>query len=79
MIRLGEGGDRFGLRRGGLTFYRLTAEHPHGSVLAPHLRAGMLADTVVYRGGRVRLRHDEIAAEVAALSRRRCPTAIRCA
>ena len=35
IIRLGEGGDRFGLRRGGLTFARLTAEHPHGAVLAP--------------------------------------------
>ena len=73
VIRLGDGGDRFGLRRGGLTFSRLTAEHPHGSVLAPHLRAGVLADTVVYRGGRMRLRHDEIAAEVAALSRRSVP------
>ena len=73
IIRLGAGGDRFGLRRGGLTFSRLTAEHPHGAVLAPHLRAGVLADTVVYRGGRMRLRHDEIAAEVEALSRRRAP------
>ena len=29
---------------------RLAAEHPHGTVLAPNLRAGVLADTVVYRG-----------------------------
>jgi anaerobic selenocysteine-containing dehydrogenase len=42
-------------------------------VLAPSLRAGVLADTVVYRGGRVRLRHDEIAAEVDALVRRSAP------
>ena len=35
VIRLGEGGDRFGLRRGGLTFSRLAADHPHGTVLAP--------------------------------------------
>jgi anaerobic selenocysteine-containing dehydrogenase len=73
VVRLSEGGDRFGLRRGGLTFDRLTADHPHGRVLAAHLRPGVLADTVAYRGGRVRLRHDDIAAEVEALSRRRVP------
>ncbi len=43
VIRLGDGGDRFGLRRGGLTFSRLTADHPHGAVLAPNLRDGVLA------------------------------------
>jgi anaerobic selenocysteine-containing dehydrogenase len=73
VIRLGDGGDRYGLCRGGLSFSRLSAEHPHGAVLAPNLRDGVLRDTVVYRGRRVRLRHDEIAAEVEALSRRRVP------
>jgi anaerobic selenocysteine-containing dehydrogenase len=73
VIRLGDGGDRFGLRRGGLSFSRLAADHPHGVVLAPNLRDGVLADTVVYGGGRVRLRHDEIAAEIEALSRRHAP------
>jgi anaerobic selenocysteine-containing dehydrogenase len=73
VIRLGEGGDRFGLRRGGLTFSRLTAEHPHGKVLAANLRDGVLADTVVYRERRVRLQHDEIAAEVDAVRGRRAP------
>jgi anaerobic selenocysteine-containing dehydrogenase len=73
VIRLGEGGDLFGLRRGGLTFARLTADHPHGKVLSPNLRDGVLSKVVVYRGGRVRLRHDDIAAEVEALSRRRVP------
>jgi anaerobic selenocysteine-containing dehydrogenase len=73
VIRLGEGGDRYGLRRGGLSFTRLTAEYPHGTVLAPTLREGVLKDTVVYRGGRVRLRHDDIAEEVAKLSRRSTP------
>lgn len=72
VIRLGEGGDRFGLRRG-LSFTKLTADHPHGAVLAPNLRDGVLRDTVVYRGGRIRLRHDEIAAEVEKLVRRRVP------
>ncbi|MGV0787152.1 molybdopterin-dependent oxidoreductase [Mycolicibacterium sp. XJ2] len=70
VIRLAEGGDRFGLRRG-LSFSKLTGNHPHGAVLADHLRAGVLRDTVVYRGRRVRLRHDEIAAEVDKLSHRR--------
>jgi anaerobic selenocysteine-containing dehydrogenase len=73
VIRLGEGGDRYGLRRGGLTFSRLAADHPHGTVLARNLRAGVLRKVVVYRGGRVRLRHDEIAAEVEALARRQAP------
>jgi len=75
VIRLGEAGDRYGLRRGGLSFARLTAEHPHGVVLAPYLREGVLGDTVVYRGRRVRLRHEEIAAEVAKLARRESPEA----
>lgn len=69
VIRLAEGGDRFGVRRG-LSFSKLTARHPHGTVLANHLRAGVLRDTVVYRGRRVRLAHDEIAAEVDKLSHR---------
>jgi anaerobic selenocysteine-containing dehydrogenase len=73
VIRLGDRGDRFGLRRGGLSFSRLVAEYPHGTVLAPHLRDGVLKDTVVYRGGRVRLRHDEIADEVDKLTRRSAP------
>jgi anaerobic selenocysteine-containing dehydrogenase len=72
VIRLGEGGDRFGLRRG-LSFSRLTADHPHGTVLTPNLRDGVLRDIVVYRGRRMRLRHDEIADEVAKLSRRSAP------
>src|SRR4029077_4799059 len=38
VIRLGEGGDWYGLRRGGLSFTRLAADHPHGKVLATNLR-----------------------------------------
>jgi anaerobic selenocysteine-containing dehydrogenase len=73
MIRMSEGGDRFGLRRGGLTFRRLAQEHPHGVVVAPNIRTGVLGEVVVYRGGRARLEHDEIAAEISALSRRGRP------
>jgi anaerobic selenocysteine-containing dehydrogenase len=72
VIRLGYGGDRFGLRRG-LSFTKLTTDHPHGTVLAPNLRHGVLRDTVVYRGRRIRLQHNEIAAEVEALAHRRAP------
>jgi anaerobic selenocysteine-containing dehydrogenase len=72
VIRLGDRGDWYGLRRG-LSFTKLTSDHPHGKVLAPNLRDGVLTDTVVYRGRRVRLRHNEIAAEVDALPRRRVP------
>ena len=73
MIRLAAGGNRFGLRRGGLTFKRLTERHPHGVVLAPHLRTDVLDDVVAYRRGRIRLAHADIANEVAALVRREEP------
>jgi anaerobic selenocysteine-containing dehydrogenase len=73
MIRMSEGGDRFGLRRGGLTFRRLTEQYPHGVVVAPQLRTGVLGEVVAYRGGRVRLEHDDIGSEIAKLSRRGRP------
>jgi len=73
VIRLGAGGDRFGLNRAGLTFRRLTQQYPHGVVLAPNLKAGVLPTVVVYRGAKVRLVHDEIAAEITALGRRSDP------
>jgi anaerobic selenocysteine-containing dehydrogenase len=64
VVRLAEGGDRFGLRRGGLTLKRLTEDHPHGKVLRPHLRAGVLRDVVLHRDRRVALDHAAIAEEV---------------
>lgn len=73
VIRLGAGGDRLGLRRGGLTFRRLTERHPHGVVLAPNLKAGVLPKVVVYRGAKIRLVHDGIADEIRALGSRRDP------
>jgi hypothetical protein len=59
MIRMSEGGNRFGLRRGGLTFRRLIQRHPHGVVVAPHLRTEVLDEVVAYRDGRVRLDHQD--------------------
>ena len=79
VIRLGAGGDRFGLNRGGLTFRRLTQQHPHGVVLAPNLKAGVLPTVVVYRGAKMRLVHDEIAAEIAALGRHTDPDGLSAA
>jgi anaerobic selenocysteine-containing dehydrogenase len=73
MIRMSAGGNRFGLRRGGLTFRRLTERHPHGVVVSPHLRTGVLDEVVAYSRGRVRLEHADIAAEIVDLSRRSSP------
>jgi anaerobic selenocysteine-containing dehydrogenase len=73
MIRMSAGGNRFGLRRGGLTFRRLIERHPHGVVVAPHLRTGVLDEVVAYSRGRVRLEHEDIAAEIMDLSGRHAP------
>jgi anaerobic selenocysteine-containing dehydrogenase len=73
IIRLAEGGNRFGLRPSGLTFDKLTTQHPHGVVVAPHLRTGVLGEVSVYRHGRVRLVHDDIAAEIVSLAQRPAP------
>ncbi|ORV88324.1 molybdopterin-containing oxidoreductase family protein [Mycolicibacterium iranicum] len=67
IIRVATGGDRFGLRRGGLSFGRLSRDHAHGRVLSPNLRTGVLKEAISYLDGRIHLKHDDIAAEVAAL------------
>lgn len=73
MIRLSDGGDKYGLRRGGLTFSRLSGTHPHGVVVAPHIRTGVLDEVVVYRRSRIRLVHSDIATELTAMVRRAHP------
>jgi anaerobic selenocysteine-containing dehydrogenase len=70
VVRLAEGGDRFGLRPGGLTLSRLIEQHPHGKVLRPHLRAGALGRVVLHRDRRAALDQPEIAREVADLRAR---------
>lgn len=67
IIRVAAGGDRFGLRRGGLSFGRLSRDHAHGRVLSPNLRTGVLREAISYLDGRIHLQHDDIAAEIAAL------------
>jgi anaerobic selenocysteine-containing dehydrogenase len=73
MIRVGLGGDWFGLRRSGLSFRGLAERHPHGAVLEPNLRTGTLRNAVAYPSRRIRLRHREIAAEIEKLRSRRDP------
>ena len=73
LVRMSEGGDRFGLRRGGLSLRGLTERHPHGVVVSPHIRTGVLRSAVAYLSRRVRLVHAEIADEVARLSDNRHP------
>jgi anaerobic selenocysteine-containing dehydrogenase len=73
LIRMSQGGDRFGLRRGGLTLRRLTEQHPHGVVVAPNVRTSVLRSAVAYFSRRIKLRHADIAAEVDKLVTRRQP------
>lgn len=73
VIRLSAGGDRFGLRPGGLSFRRLTHEHPHGAVVGSNLRAGVLPTVAVYRGAKMRLVHADIEGGIRALSRQSDP------
>ena len=48
-------------------------QHPHGVVVAPNIRTGVLGEVVVYRGGRARLEHDDIANEINGLAQRSRP------
>jgi anaerobic selenocysteine-containing dehydrogenase len=68
LVRMSEGGDRFGLRRGGLSLRGLTERHPHGVVVSPDIRTGVLRDMVAYLSRRVQLLHSDIADEVTKLS-----------
>ncbi len=67
-LRLGPKGDRFGLRRRGLSLAKLR-RHPHGIVLADHHPVGVLNRKVFHRDRRVHLHPPEIAAEVSRLER----------
>lgn len=64
MLRIGPFGDRFGLRRGGLSIAKLRKRYPHGVVLAEEVPTGVLPKRLKHR---VRLAPDEIVAEVARL------------
>ncbi len=64
VVRISQGGNRFGLRRGGLTYRRLVEENPHGVIVADHLTPGRLRKLITHRDRRVRLDAPEILAEL---------------
>ncbi len=70
VVRLSEGGDLFGLRRGGLTFKKLLRDFPQGKVIAPHLRAGALRTVVLHRDRKVHLDAPQFASEIDRLGQR---------
>jgi formate dehydrogenase len=67
LLRTGPGGDRFGLRRGGLSVGKLR-RHPHGIVLGDYPETGVLADKVRHKGGKVRLDASEVLGELRRLA-----------
>jgi formate dehydrogenase len=63
LIRTGSGGDRFGLRRRGLSL-RLLRAHPRGIVLGDHHETGTLRRRIGHKDKRVHLAPPEIVAEI---------------
>lgn len=62
MLRLGSAGDRFGLRRSGLSRRRLLA-HPRGVLVADEVSTGVLDSVITHADGRVNLAPPEILAD----------------
>ncbi len=72
MLRLGPYGDRYGLRRSGISLKKLRARR-YGIVLAEHQPTGVLQEKVRHPDKRVCLDPPEIAVEVRELERRHAP------
>ena len=70
LIRIGRGGDRFGLRRRGLTFDKLVKDNPHGILFADKPAFGRLRKVIRHRDGKVHLDHPGIWSEIQRLQRR---------
>ena len=64
LLRLGPHGDRFGLRRGGLSRKRLQQKYPHGVVLEENVRTGVLMDRITHDDHRIHLAPPELHDEV---------------
>lgn len=64
VVRIGTGGDRFGLRRGGLTFEKLINKFPHGKIVADNLEPGQLRKIITHRARKIRLDAPELLAEI---------------
>ncbi len=67
LIRTGPEGDRFGLRRGGLSVAKLK-RHPHGLVVSDQIATGVLREKVRHGDRRVHLDPAPIRNEVARLA-----------
>lgn len=74
LIRVGPGGDLFGLRPSGLNVGKLR-DAPHGIVLAEHPPTGVLRRKVHHPDGRVRLDPPRVLAEVDRLAADPAPSA----
>jgi anaerobic selenocysteine-containing dehydrogenase len=69
MLRLGPYGDRFGLRRNGISIRKLRRHHPHGVVLAAEVPTGVLPDRITRPDRRIDLSPQAITREVERLRR----------
>jgi anaerobic selenocysteine-containing dehydrogenase len=67
LVRVGPHGDRFGLRRSGLSLAKV-ARSPHGIVLGDHIATGVLGDKLRHKDGRVHLDDPAIAGELQRLA-----------
>ena len=63
LLRSGRDGDRFGLRRGGLSLKALRRQ-PHGVVTAPNIPTGVILDRVRHADHKIHLDHPTLNAEV---------------
>ncbi|MGY4101487.1 molybdopterin-containing oxidoreductase family protein [Nocardia sp. R16R-3T] len=70
MIRVGRGGDLFGLRPRGLTFDKLVQDNPHGILYAEEPVAGRRRKVIRHRDRKVHFDHPGIWAEIERLERR---------
>lgn len=64
LLRTSEYGDRFGLRRRGLSIAKAVRDHPHGVVVAEHAGVGRRARAVRHAGAKVCLDPPLIAEEL---------------
>ncbi|WP_320671777.1 molybdopterin-dependent oxidoreductase [Patulibacter defluvii] len=75
MLRTGPYGDRFGLRRDGISVARIRQRHPHGAILADAAPVGVLPDRLTTADRRIALAPPAIADEIARLSASAAPSA----
>ncbi len=67
LLRTGKAGDRFGLRRRGVSFDKLTRDFPHGKKLLDELPTGEIDARLATPDGKIPLAAPEVLGELAAL------------